>query len=137
MPGGSGRRGADAAEGFRLSGLLAVLVLIAITAVGALVDGLAGGDPGLILDLSLVVGTLVAALLIEDRLVYLIIPAPALVFPVMAFAAGIVGVQHATTSSTRMMIAVTTWVENGFIAMATATLLAGLVTVVRMAGRRG
>jgi hypothetical protein len=120
-----------------LNGRLAVLVLIAISAVGALIDGIAGGPPGIILDLSLVIGTVVAGVLIESSLVWLIIPMPALVFPIMAFAAGIVGVKKATASNTALATDVFRWVSGGFIAMAAATLLAGMVTIVRMAGRRG
>lgn len=112
-----------------------MLVVIAITAVGALLNGLAGGEPGLILDLSLIIGTLVAGVFVEDRLVWLLIPVPGLVFPVMAFAAGTIGERGASSSHTGTY-AVAKWVSNGFIAMATATLLAGLVTVVRMNGRR-
>jgi hypothetical protein len=115
--------------------MLAVLVIIAISAVGALINGLAGGEPGLILYLSLIIGTLVATLLVEDRLVWVLIPVPALVFPVMAFAAGTIG-ESGAPSSHSGTYAVAKWVANGFIAMATATLLAGLVTVVRMNGRR-
>lgn len=134
------RTGSSRAErpraGFQLTGLLGVLVLLGVTAVGALANGLAGGEPGLILDFSLIAGTVLAAFLIEVRMVWVIIPVPPLVFSVMCVAAGVVGDQFAATTTTRLVTAAGTWVVKGFVAMAVATLLAILITVVRMAGRR-
>jgi hypothetical protein len=120
----------------QLTGLAGAMILVGVTAVGALVDGFAGGGPGLILGLALVVGAVLAALLIPARLVWVVVPMPPLVFVVMAVAAGVIANQHAADSMTRLMAAAGGWVAKGFVAMATATLLTGLIAVVRMSGWR-
>jgi hypothetical protein len=109
-----------------------VLVLVGVTAVGALLDGLISGGPGLILDLSLVFGAVTAAFVIEPQLTWLVIPMPPLVFVVMAFAAGVVGDATSTQSATRLATAAGTWTAKGFIAMAAATLLVIAIASIRM-----
>ena len=116
----------------RLKGLNSVLVLVGITAVGALAAGLAGGGPGLILELSLLVGTVAAALAIEARLSWLVIPAPPLVYVVMAPAAGLIGKAGAAKSATALSVNVGTWIGHGFIAMMVSTLLAIAIAAVRI-----
>jgi hypothetical protein len=118
--------------GVRLSGLNGMLVLVGVTAVGALLDGLISGGPGLILDLSLVFGAVTAAFVIEPRLTWLVIPMPPLVFVVMAFAAGVAGDATSTQSATRLAAAAGTWTAKGFIAMAAATLLVIAIASIRM-----
>jgi hypothetical protein len=51
----------------RLSWSLATYCLVGITALGALASGITGGSPGLILDASLILGTLVVVGLLEQR----------------------------------------------------------------------
>lgn len=116
----------------RLKGLNSVLVLVGITAVGALVAGLAGGGPGLVLELSLLVGTVAAALTIEARLSWLVIPAPPLVYVVMAPAAGLIGKAGAAKSATALSVNVGTWIGQGFFAMLASTLLAIVIAAVRI-----
>jgi hypothetical protein len=123
-------------SGVRLTGLAGVMILVGVTAVGALIDGIAGGGPGLILGLALVIGAVLAALLIPARLVWVVVPLPPLVFVVMAVAGGVVADRHAADSTTRLTAAAGGWAAEGFGAMATATLLTGLIAVVRMSRRR-
>lgn len=120
---------------FRLTGPLGVLVLVAITAVGALLDGIAGGPPGVILYLSLIVGTAVAAILLEDDKAWLLLPAPALVFPVMALAAGLIGDKHAH-GKTGIASSLATYMLWGFPSMAVATLVAASVALFRLLAAR-
>ncbi|MCW2943521.1 MAG: hypothetical protein JWR24_238 [Actinoallomurus sp.] len=113
-----------------------VLVLVGIAAVSALADGLTEGGPGLILDVGLVLGAVVAAMSTSARAMWLIIPMPPLVFSVMAVAAGVVGDQNTSRSLTRLATAAATWITKGFVAMVAATLLGVMVIVVRAANRR-
>lgn len=126
----------SSARRLRLTGAGGVGVLIAVTAIGALIDGLARGGPGLVLDVSVVVGAVVAAMAISSRLVWLIVPLPPLVFAAMAVAAGVIADQGTTRSTTRLGGAAATWVAKGFVAMMSATLLAMMIAIVRSANRR-
>lgn len=120
----------------RLTSTGGIAVLVGITAAGALIDGLTRGGPGLVLDVSLVAGAVLAAMWTTSRLMWLVIPMPPLVFAVMAVAAGVVADRQATRSMSGFATAAATWIANGFVAMTAATLLAVMVIVVRAANRR-
>lgn len=123
-------------SGRGLTGLIGILILVGVAAVGALIGGLVDGGPGLVLDISLVAGAVLAAGLTESRLAWVVIPMPPLVFAVMAMAAGVIGDQNATSSTTRLATAAGTWVIKGFVAMTAATLLAAAIAIVRMTAVR-
>lgn len=126
----------SAARRIRLTGTGGIAVLVGITAAGALIDGLTRGGPGLVLDVSLVAGAVLAAMWTASRLMWLVIPMPPLVFAVMAVAAGVVADRQATRSMSGFATAAATWIARGFVAMTAATLLAVMVIVVRAANRR-
>ncbi|MEV0398449.1 DUF6542 domain-containing protein [Actinoallomurus sp. NPDC050550] len=120
----------------QLTGLGGIGVLVAVAAIGALVDGLARGGPGLILDVSVVVGAVLAGMLISSRRVWLVIPMPPLVFAVMAVAAGVIADHGAAGSASRLAGAAAAWVAKGFVAMVAATLLVIVIVIVRSVNRR-
>ena len=99
--------------------------------IGAAATVAAGSQPGILLGGCLVAGTLAAALTVQARAVYLLIPVPALAYPVAAVAAGLAGGRAAGTSHTALAIGAAQWVADGFIAMAAATILAIGITAAR------
>ncbi|MFJ2030689.1 DUF6542 domain-containing protein [Streptosporangium sp. NPDC087985] len=126
------RRPGTAQEWPGLTGLTAVLVLTGVTAVGAVIEGLAGGGSGLVLDISVVVGAVMATVAISSGLVWLLIPMPPLVFVVMTVVASVIGGGDATGSVTRLVADVSVRVVKGFPAMVAASLLVIAIVVVRM-----
>jgi Domain of unknown function (DUF6542) len=97
---------------------------------GAVLGGLAtaatGNAPGLALGGFVIGGTAAAVLAVRPRSVYVIIPAPALSYIVAATAAGLVDLkgQAVGASLTTFAVNAAQWMASGFLAMATATLLA-------------
>jgi len=121
-----------------LPGRAGVYLVIGSAAVGALITALARSEPGLVLGLCVVAGTLAAALAVHPRAVYRIIPAPALSYLVAAVLAGMIHDRANGTSSTALAVGATQWIASGFVAMTAATLLAIVITAARFrAGRRG
>jgi hypothetical protein len=115
-----------------LTGRAGVCIVLGGAALGALITVLAGTGPGLALGVCLAAATLVAALAIQPRAVYRIIPVPALAYVVAAAAAaGLIGDRMASTSHTAFAVSAAQWIAGGFLPMTTATLLAIAVTAIR------
>jgi hypothetical protein len=107
-------------------------VLIAGAAgLGALLTIVTGSDPGFLLGVLVVAGTVAAALAVSARRAYLIIPAPALAYLVAATLSGLVNDRAADTSRTMLTINAARWVASGFLAMTAATALAAVIAVAR------
>lgn len=120
----------------RLTGPGSVGVLVAVTAIGALLDGLTSGGPGFYLQLGVVGGAVTAMMSISSRLMWLVIPLPPLVFAGMAVTVGIITDRATAGSTARLATAAATWIADGFVAMTTAILLAIMIAIVRTANRR-
>ncbi len=114
-----------------LTGRAGVCIVAGGAAAGAVLTVLAGTGPGALLGVFLVAGTLAAALAIQPRVVYRIIPVPALAYAVTAPIAGVIGDRAASASHTALAISAAQWIASGFLPMAAATLLAIVVTVIR------
>jgi hypothetical protein len=116
-------------------------VLVASAAgFGALLTIVTGSDPGFLLGLLVVAGTVAACLAVNPRRAYLIIPAPALAYLVAAILAGLIHDRAADTSNTLLAINAARWVASGFLAMSAATVLAVAIVGVRwlrFTGRTG
>jgi hypothetical protein len=107
-------------------------VIVAGAAVlGALLTIVTGSDPGFLLGLMVVVGTVGASFAVSARRAYLIIPAPALAYLVAAMLAGLIHDRAADTSRTLLAINAGRWIASGFLAMTAATALAVAIAVVR------
>lgn len=91
----------------------------------------AGGQPGNLLGAFIVAGTLAASLAVRPQAVYLLIPVPALAYPVAAAAAGLANGQADGKSHAALAVGAAQWVAGGFLAMSVATILAIAVTVAR------
>jgi hypothetical protein len=108
------------------------IVLVASSAVlGALITIVLRRDPGFLLGLLVVLGTLAACLAVNPRRAYLIIPAPALAYLAAAIPAGLVRDWAADSSRTLLAINAARWVASGFLWMAAATALAVVITGLR------
>jgi hypothetical protein len=114
-----------------LTGRGGVCIVAGGAALGALITVLAGTGPGPVLGVSLVAATLAAALAIQPRAVYRIIPVPALAYVVTATVAGLIGDRAASTSHTALAVSAAQWIASGFVPMTAATLLAIAVTAIR------
>jgi hypothetical protein len=112
-------------------GRLGVCVVIGSAALGGLVTAVTGQQPGAVLGVFLVVGTVVAALAVRPRTGYLILPVPALSYLVAAMIAGLIYDRSNDASKAALAINATQWIAGGFVAMAAATLLAMVITAVR------
>jgi hypothetical protein len=109
-------------------------VIIGAAALGMVVTVLARTEPGPVLGVLLLAGTLGAALAVRPRAVYVTIPAPALAYAIAASIAGMIHDRAADTSLTGLAVHAAQWIASGFVAMAVATLLAIAVTAVRWPG---
>jgi hypothetical protein len=96
------------------------LLVIGGAALGALVTVLTRTEPGNVLAVFLVAGTVAAALAVRARAVYLIIPVPALAYVVAATIAGLIHDRATNTSLTALAIGATQWIASGFVAMTAA-----------------
>jgi hypothetical protein len=121
-----------------LPGRTGILIVIGGAVIGGLVTAVTGSVPGLALGLFVIGGTAAAVLAVRPRSVYLIIPVPALSYMVAATAAGLVEIkgQAVGASVTTLAVGAAQWMASGFLAMATATLLAIATAAARWPSRR-
>ena len=108
-------------------GRLGVFGVIGATLVGLAITLLSGTEPGVILGVFVVVGTVAAALAVRPGAVYLIFPVPALAYAVAAVIAGLVHDRGVDTSHTALAISAAQWIASGFVAMTVATGAAVLI----------
>ena len=107
----------------------AVCLILATAALGAAATIATRSQPGLVLGLFVLAGTVVAALTVEPRAGRLIFPVPALAYLVAALVAG--GMYNRSANNTELAVGVAQWIANGFFVMVLATLLAIALTTVR------
>jgi len=112
-------------------GRLGVFLVIGCAALGTLVTVVTRTEPGSVLGVLVVAGTAAAALAVRPRVVYVIIPVPALAYVVAASIAGFVHDRASDTSLTGLAVHAAQWIASGFLAMSVATLLAIAATAVR------
>ncbi len=116
--------------GGSLSGGLGVAIVAAATALGASATMLTGREPGSILGVFVIIGTVAAAVAVRPQAGRVIIPVPALSYLVAAMVTGVIYDHSADVSKTTLAVNAAQWIADGFFAMALATVLAvALVTV--------
>ena len=111
----------------RMSTLTAMLVLAAVTLLGVIVTLIAGQEPGDLLGLFIIVGTIAAALGIQRGKVYLLFPAPALAFFVAAIVTGKVHDAKLGSATTDLAAGFTQWIAAIFFPAVVATILVVLL----------
>jgi hypothetical protein len=117
--------------GGTLSGGLGVAIVTASTALGASATMLTGKEPGSILGVFVIIGTLAAAVAVRPQAGRLILPVPALAYLVAAMVTGVIYDHSADLSKTALAVNAAQWIANGFFAMLLATILAVVVVTVR------
>jgi hypothetical protein len=133
-------RGADRrrrAPGGRLSriwegslrGALGVCVIVGSALIGAIATMVTKSQPGSVLGLFVLAGTVAAALTVQPRTGRLIFPVPALSYLVAALASGVA--YDRSANKTQIAVGAAQWIASGFFVMVLATLLAVALTTVR------
>ncbi len=117
--------------GGSLSGGLGVAIVAASTALGASATMLIGREPGSILGVFVLVGTVAAGLAVRPGSGRVIIPVPALSYLIAAMVTGVIYDHSADASKTALAIDAAQWIANGFFAMALATILAVVLVIGR------
>jgi hypothetical protein len=108
-----------------------VAIVAGGTAIGAILTILTGSEPGLQLGLFLVAATIVGTLVVATRAAYVVIPVPAIAYPVAALLAGYAHDHAVDTSLTGLAVSAVQWIASGFIAMTAATAIAIAITAGR------
>ena len=120
-----------------LQGGLGVCLIVASTALGAIVTMVTGHAPGLLLGAFVVIGTIAAALAVRPRAGRIILPVPVLSYLVAALVSGVIYNRGADASQAVLAIGAAQWIADGFFPMALATVVAiGLIAVRWLLWRR-
>jgi hypothetical protein len=114
-----------------LQGGLGVCIIVASAALGTVATMVTRREPGPLLGLFVIAGTVAAALAVRPRMGRMILPVPVLAYLVGALTSGIVFNRSAGSSGTALAIGAAQWIANGFFAMVLATVLAVSITVAR------
>ncbi len=114
-----------------LSGWYGTLIVFAAAVIGTMATVAMHRNPGYLLGAFIVAGTLVAALAVRSGAVYLLIPVPAPAYLAGAVVAGLLYEHYAGPSQSGLKISAAEWIAGGFVAMAAATAVAVVVTIIR------
>jgi len=128
------RRGPGQRRWGSLPGGAGVSIVAASAALGAVITIAHRAQPGRVLGVCIVAGTVIAALAVRPRAGRLIFPVPVLSYLIAALIAGIA--YNRSTSKTELVIGSAQWIANGFLLMALATGLAIVLVTVRWLLRR-
>ena len=112
-----------------LRGGLGVSVIAGSALIGAIATIATKSQPGSVLGLFVLAGTVAAALTVQPRTGRLIFPAPALCYLIAALVCGLV--YDRSAGKTEIAVGAAQWVASGFFVMVLATLLAIALTTVR------
>jgi hypothetical protein len=97
--------------------------------IGVIATIVTRAEPGSLLGLSVLAGTVAAALTVQPRTGRLIFPVPALSYLIAALVSGVV--YDRSSNKTELAVGAAQWIANGFFVMVLATLLAIALTTVR------
>ena len=112
-----------------LRGGLGVSVIAGSALIGAIATIATKSQPGSVLGLFVLAGTVAAALTVQPRTGRLIFPAPALCYLIAALVSGVI--YDRSAGKTEIAVGAAQWVASGFFVMVLATLLAVALTTVR------
>jgi hypothetical protein len=118
-----------------VTGLGAVLLIVAVSLVGACLDLLTGTGLRLAFGITLTLGAAVAALVVRRASLLVVVLAPPLVY-VVASAAALLAAPGGAGSLGALYDAGAGWLIYGFPTIAAATGVAGVVAGIRLAGSR-
>jgi hypothetical protein len=112
-----------------LSGGLGVWVIVGSAVIGTIATIVTKSQPGSVLGLFVLAGTVAAALTVQPQTGRLIFPVPALSYLIGALVSGVF--YDRSSNKTEIAVGAAQWVANGFFVMVLATLLAIALTTVR------
>jgi hypothetical protein len=112
-----------------LRGVLGVCVIGCSALIGTVASIVTHSQPGSVLGLFVLAGTVAAALTVQPRTGRLIFPVPALSYLIGALATGVA--YDRSTDKTELAVGAAQWIASGFFVMVLATLLAIALTTVR------
>jgi hypothetical protein len=113
-----------------------VVIVVSAAAAGAIGTLVMGGDPGALLGVLVVVGSVAGAFGVNFRQGYLLIPVPALAYAVGATAVGMFHDRGVDISHTALAVSAAQWFAGGFVWMTTATIAVIAITAIRWLARR-
>jgi hypothetical protein len=114
-------------------GIVVVLSAAAIGAIGTLVMH---GDPGALLGVLVIAGSVAAAFGVSYRQGYLLIPVPALAYAVGATVTGMFHDRGVDISHTALAVSAAQWFAGGFLWMTAATISVIAITAIRWLAKR-
>lgn len=114
----------------------AVLVLFGIALLSLVGTIAIGHDPGFLIGILLVVGSVIAAIGVQRPAVHKLIPLPALSYLVTTTVAGWVKDQGNINDSKELITSFLTWIGGGFFGLVAATVLVVLITFIRWLASR-
>jgi hypothetical protein len=130
-----GPQGLHAGPAFRWLGTLATrtaaYILLAGTVLGIIGTVVTGREPGFLLGFFVTVGSIVAALGIRRRRLYMLLPLPALFLFLGAVVTGAVHDRAVDTSTTEIGVNFLQWIANVFFAMCVSTILVVVIVAAR------
>ena len=112
-----------------LRGGLGACVIVGSAVIGAVATIVTKSQPGSVLGLFVLAGTVAAALTVQPRSGRLIFPVPALSYLIAALTAGVV--YDRSAGKTAIAVGAAQWIASGFFVMVLSTLLAIALTTVR------
>ena len=112
-----------------LHGGLGILVIAGSAVIGTIATIVTRNQPGSVLGLFVLAGTVAAALTVQPRTGRLIFPVPVLSYLVGALVSGVV--YDRSANKTEIAVGAAQWIASGFFVMVLATLLAIALTTVR------
>lgn len=115
-----------------LSATTALTVFFGAAVIGAVVTLITDSGPGGLLGTLIILGVVIAALGIERRSLYRLIPMPALTYLVLAIVTGAVHDRQTDGSTAGLGLGFLQWIGNGFLSVFTATLLVLLIFGARL-----
>jgi hypothetical protein len=101
--------------------------MLGATAIGVIATVVTKREPGSLLSYLIIIGSVIAALAIRRRALYVLIPLPALLFFISAVLTGAVKDRGIDTSKTELGLSFLQWIANVFFAMCAATILVLLI----------
>jgi hypothetical protein len=113
-----------------------VVVILSATVIGAVMSLVAGSPPGAVLGVLLIAGSVAAAMGVDVRRGYLLIPVPPLAYVIAATVIGLFHDRGAAISHTALAVNATQWFAGGFLWMAAATIAIIAITSARWLARR-
>jgi hypothetical protein len=109
----------------------AVWVLLSFALLGMVGTIVVGRDPGFLIGLLTIVGSLIAAFGVQRRAVHKLLPVPALSYLVTTTIAGIVHERHNLNDSKEYVTNFLSWIGGAFFAVVWATVLVVVIALAR------